>query len=318
MSRNVWSQMIFHCAFLNCHNLYLAGAHPVRGPRTEVELDRQIECLASTLQAACGGAPELIALSEVGDPSLGGRVAEALPERGYESVWSGVPPVIAGAPQTGLMALYDPSLFRRVGVPTGTGTPGLMERTKWLPLLLQLLSGSGGAFWLIVVQWKSQLGGQWKTEVARMDSAREIGEFYLNTASRMTDAMILLGDFNCEPGDRPFKDQGPNKMKAVRERALVMRERNRLAYLYNPMWRWLGEPDHHEIARQPGYRASRVIGTYASDWERGIGWSLWDQVPATKPLLSGELIRFIEGSVQITRPVGGCSDHCALSCEFEY
>jgi hypothetical protein len=57
--------------------------------------------------------------------------------------------------------------------------------------------------------------------------------------------MLLVGDFNCEPGDWPFKYQQmtsparPNMLKGVREHGLVLRGRNRLAFFYNPMWRWL-------------------------------------------------------------------------------
>jgi exonuclease III len=186
----------------------------------------------------------------------------------------------------------------------------------------QLLDGSRGAFWFVVNHWKSNLGGTSQTDAARMRSAREVGEFYMERARLRTEAMVLVGDFNCEPGARPLEEQKdgalPNAMHSVRERALVLRDRNRLAYFYNPMWRFMGEADPFETAGRPGYVSPRLIGTHRANVEKDTDWSLWDQVMVTKPVLLGPAARLVEGSVRIVRPTGAASDHCAIGAELEY
>jgi hypothetical protein len=311
--------MEFRCAFLNCYNLYQPGAHPTRGPRTAAEAAGQVEALAATLLAAFDGvAPELVGLCEVGTEELGRQVGRRLGGDAYEAVWSGPPPTGAHGPETGLMVLYSAALFRPVPAEFSMNWFGLRERAKWLPVLLQLEEGSRAPFWFVVNHWKSQLGNPRETEEARMRSARQLGEFFLGTARRHSDAMVLIGDFNCEPGDRPFREQAPNQFRGVRERALVLRERNRLAYFYNPMWRWLGEPDPYEVAREAAYRPPRLLGSHCRDWEQGVGWSLLDQIMVTKSLLAGGLLRLRESSISLVPPAGRSSDHAAVAAVFEY
>jgi hypothetical protein len=133
------------------------------------------------------------------------------------------------------------------------------------------------------------------------------------TARMTSDAMIMVGDFNCEPWDTAFgSDTGaPNRLAAVRERALVLQDRYRLTYFYNLMWRWSGEPDVHEVANAPGYLPPRLIGTYRRR-DTAVGWHLLDQLMVTKSMLRGPMIRLEEGSVRVKPPANDCSDHCAL------
>jgi hypothetical protein len=328
----------FGCVFLNCKNLFEPGSHSRRGPASQPALDKQIQDLASTLRAVFGGPPELIALSEVSTHALAARVGEAIERGKYQTEWSGPPYQIAGEPETALAVLYDPLVLQRpdaavlnrpeldYGEPWRLGS----GRDKWFPILFQLIHGSRAPFWLVVNHWKSRRGVHWQTENARRESARQIGEFYLRTARRVATEMILLGDFNCEPGERPFHDQrldeqSPYQFKGVRERALVLREANRLAYFYNPMWRWLGEQAPYEetllpdsFRPDPAYKSSRPLGTYCVNWEQGIGWSLWDQLMVTKSLLTGTVIRFREASLAMSPPVEGCSDHGAIGARFVY
>jgi hypothetical protein len=284
-------------------------------------LEQQVRDLAATLRAAASGRarPDIVGLCEVGDEALGRRVAEALGRDAYHAVWSGVPRAGAvSGPDTGLMVLYRPEVVRRALPEIVTDRPSPGARHKWLAVPFQLLAGSRAPFWLVVNHWTSQFGGgEATTEPSRRNSARELGRFFLDTARITTEAMVLVGDFNCEPPARPFVEQSPNQMKGVRERALVLRERNRLAYFYNPMWRLLGEPHPQETARRPGYRPPRPPGTFARDAERQADWALWDQILVTKPLLSGELIRFVENGLRVVPPKNGASDHCAIGAVFE-
>lgn len=160
------------------------------------------------------------------------------------------------------------------------------------------------------------MGGEEATEPSRMVTAQQIGEFYLNQARINADGMVLMGDFNCQPGDRPFRQQSPNRLRAVRERALVIRERNRLAYFYNPMWRWLGEPEDFDTTQQVGYVPSRLIGTHLPR-RNTHGWYIWDHVLVTKPLIVGGLIHLQEETIRVYQAQSRCSDHCAISATFQ-
>lgn len=317
-------RMVLRIAFVNCHNLFQVGAHPDRFDGTQADLDRNTENLAATIRQIFPGAlPHVVGLCEVGSRELGTKVGEAAEQGRFDSVWSGVPARAAGRAETGIMVLYESSRLLRTESEKTTGPDSLQARVKWMATEFQVRGGSRAPFWLVVNHWKSQLGGARKTEPLRMDSAREIGEFFLETARLSTEAMVLIGDFNCEPGDWPLREQRqqepetPNKLKGVRERALVLRDRNRLAYFYNPMWRYLPEPEPWETARQPAYLPSRPLGTFVANKVTKVGWSLFDQVLVTKRCLAGGLLGLQETAVTVVEPVAGCSDHHAIGAVLE-
>jgi exonuclease III len=313
--------MRLRVGFINCHNLFPVGVSP-RGPQTSEELASQIDDITATLGAVFeDGAPHLVGLCEVGSDLQAEAVRSATGLSG-PMLWSGPPPVGPAGAQTGLAILHDDDVLRVVGETTAMGEAGAAERQKWMGAAFQFLDGSLGAFWFVVNHWKSNLGGTSQTDAARMRSAREIGQFYMDRARALTEAMILVGDFNCEPGARPLHEQKdgdqPNTLRSDRERALVLRERNRLAYFYNPMWRFMGEADPHETADQPGYQNPRLIGTHRGNAERDTDWSMWDHLMVSKPVLRGPALRLAEATVRIVRPTGNASDHCAVGAEFEY
>lgn len=305
-------------AFLNCCNLFAVGARPDRFAGTAADLDSKITCLADTLRELLPGAPpHLVGLAEVGARDLGERVGDAMEREGYAAIWSGEPPGGREGPETGLMVLYDHAALAPVPGGATTWPQVRGARAKWLATALQLQAGTEGTLWFVVNHWKSQMGGETKTEPARMDCARQLGEFYLEEAREHTDAMVLVGDFNCEPGDRPLREQrmgrdAPNRLRAVRERPLILRDRNRLAYFYNPMWRWLPEPDLWEDSAHPGYQRPRPLGTHLGNPSAETEWRMWDQIMVTKPCLTGPFVRLREASVVVAPSREGCSDHWAV------
>lgn len=303
---------MFSCTFLNCYNVFEVGAQ--RGPRTTLSLQQKIENLAETLRAANGGKPpDVVGLCEVASLPLVERVAEAIMPNTYQSVWSGLPTSREGR-DGGLAVLYKAGIVTRSSVEVDSNTP--LQRPKWMAVLFQLQFGTRGGFWFVVNHWKSPLGTEAVNELSRMNSAQQIGDFYLTRARIDADSMILIGDFNCQPQDRPFYSQSPNRLKAVRERALVIRDRNRLVYFYNPMWRWLGEPEGYDATRRPGYVPSRLIGTHLLR-DKKHGWYVWDQIMVTKSLIVGDIIHFQEDTVNVHRAHARCSDHCAISATFQ-
>jgi len=314
-----WRQIIsndftatFSCVFLNCNNVFEIGAR--RGPRTAAGLQQKIENLAGTLRAANGGKPpDIVGLCEVSTLPLVERIAEAVAPNVYHALWSGVSTSREGR-DGGLAVLHRPEIITSTALEVDNNNPA--QRPKWMAALFQLQVGTRGGFWFVVNHWKSQMGGEVATEPSRMITAQQIGEFYLNQARINADSMVLMGDFNCQPGDRPFRQQALNKLRAVRERALVIRDRNRLAYFYNPLWRWLGEPDDFDTTQRGGYVPSRLMGTHLPRGSKH-GWYVWDQILVTKPLIVGDLIHFQEETVHVHQAQSRCSDHCAVAATFQ-
>lgn len=303
----------FTVASLNCDNLFQPGVHLNRGPQTSVGLTTKIVDLARTMRIACPARlPAIMCLSEIGAEQLGRRVSDAVRLRRYQTLWSGSPM----PQQTGVIVAYDPRIVQADATADDRATRGARERCKWFAVRFRIRHGSTAPFWLVLNHWKSRMGGEVTTEAARSNSAREIGEFFLTTARNSSEAMVLIGDFNCEPGAAPFVKPA-NSLRAVRERSTVFRDRNRLAYFYNPMWRLLGEADAYERTCTPGYYAPRPPGTFCPSFGNE-GWITLDQIMVSKRLLIGGPIRFVESTLRVTQPLGQCSDHCAIAACFDY
>jgi hypothetical protein len=321
--------VLLRCAFLNCWNLFPLGAkvRATSQARTPPQLDKKIKDLASTLKNVFPGlVPDVIGLCEIADISLGIQVGDRIDARRYKAISSGLAP----ADNTGLVLLYDPAVLTPTLSPIEVGPRASMagapivsssDRARWMAVEFQLNIGSRAPFWCVTSHWKSNFRrGEQAAQSDRMQSAREIGELF-QTVRTSTENMLLMGDLNCEPGDWPLKSQEhlsrPNQMRAFRQHRRVTREYKKLAYFYNPMWRWLGEPDTFEVAGLPGYTPPRVMGTHGPALNGGAEWLMYDQLLVTKRLLRGGQLTLQEASVRIVRPVDGCSDHCAIGAEFD-
>ena len=310
-------------AFLNCHNLYDVDAQNVDAPATLNERDTKIANLAATLQQVFRGTlPDIIGLCEVGSYGVGRQLRDALvanlPSFRYSSVWSGLGPNVRSRFSTGLMTLYNPDLLERLREPL-RHSPAVNARTQWLAVPFRLKANLSTEFWFVANHWKSAVNVAPEVmQIRHMQSARQLGEFYLELPTR---PMLLIGDFNCEPFDTPFCRQEGTRLKALRERRAILTKnvngcRGAITYFYNPAWRLLGDPDHYEIAQQPGYTPSRPPGTYLQ-FRRRTGWQTLDQMLVSRQLLDGGQITLRESSAHIVSPHNGCSDHCAIGWEFD-
>src|SRR5438045_2256644 len=119
-------------------------------------------------------------------------------------------------------------------------------------------------------------------------------------------AVIAGGYFNCEPFDPVFR-KTRNILRASRERQHVLKGGRTLTYVYNPMWRLLGEQDHWEVAKAPGYAPSRPIGSFGKLGSR----VLWDQLFVTRDLLTGAPLALVESELKLVAPLASSTDHCA-------
>lgn len=307
-------------AFQNCTNLFPAGLVS-RGPQADADLNERVTALGDGLKASLG-TPDLLGLCEVYDEPLTRRLLDHMGLQGHRIEFRR-----SNAPgETGIAVCFDPTVLAPVPgqVVADLDLRPSSTRPRWLAVAFEVLVGNRGVFWFVANHWKSQMGGPAQTSPDRQESAYLLGEFYMRRARGLADEMVLMGDFNCEPGDpplttqadRPFRSGGkPNALRSVRERAMVLRDRNRLAYFYNCMWGHLSEPDTLTASVQPGYAPSRPMGTHGEPIRTSgaPGWVMFDQVMASKRLLYGGPLVLDESSVKIHLPPVGAADHAAIS-----
>jgi endonuclease/exonuclease/phosphatase family metal-dependent hydrolase len=167
--------------------------------------------------------------------------------------------------------------------------------------------------WFVINHWRSDRSGPDALK-SRDTSWTVFSQFFHNEARLVADPMIVCGDFNCEPSDAPFANQVARVLEPTRERERVLRGWRDSSYLYNPMWRFMGEVDAYEDTLVADYQPSRLIGTYQT--HSGAGWRMVDQMFVTKSLLTGAYYRLLERTLRICLPKNACSDHCALGASF--
>jgi endonuclease/exonuclease/phosphatase family metal-dependent hydrolase len=83
----------------------------------------------------------------------------------------------------------------------------------------------------------------------------------LSQEHRLT-CVIVFGDFNAEPFEAPF---GELRLRARRFFSSALWSQATPAYLYNPTWRWLCEPEMWQATQVAGYRETRPKTTHGSD-----------------------------------------------------
>ncbi|MFC7081197.1 endonuclease/exonuclease/phosphatase family protein [Halorussus caseinilyticus] len=142
-----------------------------------------------------------------------------------------------------------------------------------------------------------------KVHPARYEELREQGddEALAAVRDRWETNVLVVGDFNDEPGDRSVTEH----LKASSERDRVVGETNDIdgfrdetadyrgqdVFLYNPMWRFLHEEN---------------VGTYFIDRLRSgekfaNRYQVLDQLVASRGLIGGEGLRLDLDSVEIVR-----------------
>jgi hypothetical protein len=191
--------MKLYCAFLNCYNLfdYAKGRAIGRGPQTTAQLQGKLADLTDTVRSVFPNRiPDILGLCEVGERRIGRMLGNGICAR-YLDEWAGDPTSQGGTSQ---MLLYDRSVLRRTPTPIRCH-PG-SSRPFWIAAELQFRGGTKGVFWIGVNHWKSNIYQHvLAADEARKIIARELADFFLSSARTTSEAMILMGDFNCEPGD---------------------------------------------------------------------------------------------------------------------
>jgi exonuclease III len=259
-----------------------------------------------TLRAAAGGRqPGLIGLCEVGSENAGVQVGEAIGGAEYANIWSGAPP----GQETGLLILYNRRVFQ--SGPIGRideDTRGGKARVRWMAARLECLEALQGSLWFVVHHWPSPRSGE-DASLSRQNLWAEFNSFYKREARPQADAMIVTGDFNCEPGDFPLVNQPDQVLVTTRQRDIVLGRVRAGLFLYNPMWRLMVEEHPYEETLVEGYTSDRPLGTRRAP---GVGWRMLDQMFISAALLRGPYFQFLEGTLRVCRPFEACSDHSAI------
>lgn len=294
--------MEFTCAFLNCKLLYSADSPTRFRPADATAVGPRIEDLAGTLRDAVQGlAPDVIGLCEVGDAAAGLQLAEAIEPNFYGQVWSGEQPLGA----SGLMILFNRNLFAASPEYLIGALGRSNSRLKGMAALLTVRASPDHLLWMTVVHWSSP-----ETRLAMEHSHNhswiKLSDF-LHERNCDTEAMIIGGDFNCEPGDSIFDHQAEGVYEATRERSLLLSPRRTKPYLYNLMWRKMGEPHAHGD-RAAEHGPEYPLGTIRID---GVHRML-DQILVSRRLLTGEFFQLLERTVRVSEPRNGCSAHSAI------
>jgi hypothetical protein len=153
-----------------------------------------------------------------------------------------------------------------------------------------------GPLVVVAAHWRTDAGNTKDAEDRRLNSAEGLRDAIGATlqAEGKDVPVLILGDFNAEPFDRPFGAGLPT----ARSRAEVQRHRPRTAsdlLFYNAAWRWLGERDAWNAERKP----PTLAGTYRLGSNTPTAWRTFDQVLVSPSLLRGTGWSLDESALEI-------------------
>jgi hypothetical protein len=266
-------------AFWNVLNLFPAGASQ-RGPQTPAELSAKLAVLVRVIgRLATGGRmPDLLALAEIADASLASSILAGLGVNGASVIFE--PPRTPD--QTGIAVLaLTPRVDALSRVDADWGAFGhLAGRPRALSVdATVVVHGQAEVLRFVACHWKSDRPGVYPPARDREGSGRWLARHVDGVAS-----VVAVGDLNAEP----FAREVIAGLRACRHYSTTRRGR-----LYNAVWPWLAEPDHHTATTQAGYRVSRPRTTIAEGYSR-----ILDQVLVSRAVLRGEPFRLDQASIR--------------------
>lgn len=293
-------------AFLNCRNLFDPKACG-RGPQERTELEEKTRRLARLLRGPKPAQPPaFVCLCEVGRANLGINVAsEAFPAADYQPVWSHDGTL--DADETGLLILYD----QKVGtVNTASQLDRPLrnkgKRSRWLAARFSL-PGAAQELGIVVNHWGSGIHSESDAAYDRRRTADEVADLFRGAATLRLgrgphtfdrdEAVILVGDFNCDPFDPVFRLSDKGAWAASHARGAVEAARRAsLPCFYNPL---LKAPD--------------IDGTLGG----GLKSRMVDYLLFSQAFLTGGAFRYVGGSIRASAYDPAASDHLAIRATFE-
>lgn len=159
---------------------------PERGTWTEARYRRKLESLAEVMRRASPGVPDVLALQEVESERVLADLARLLPGRWFLA--------FAGAGPTGCGIISRWPILS-----VGRLEPGLWDGLPLRPVLEARVDVRGAELDILVVHWKSRIGGVAATNGARRAAARVVLRRLSSVlADRPGADILVLGDFNQE------------------------------------------------------------------------------------------------------------------------
>jgi len=324
-------------AFWNVENLFEPGTHPPgpggnpagRGPQTPDELDSKVARLAECINAFFSDkGPDLLGLAEVHSQRILQRLESNLGDR-YGMIWEQA----GSGGETGLAVLGRLSAVSGL-TKVDVYRPSAMARPRSMIVRCKFANVSEPVLF-VVNHWKSRMAkgvGPFAASRDREQTADWLGD-WLSKSSRDT-CVIVTGDFNAEPVERPFSEF---RLRSTRHFSTATWPRATPAYLYNTSWKFLTEPMTwgQQMAGGVVVQEDRPKRTHVS------GNYVWDQLMVSGRAMKNGPIVLLEDTVGYHRdhhnseynqngillPVrwkyqgpGACvgaSDHYPLLAEFE-
>jgi hypothetical protein len=288
-------------AFLNCRNLFDVRSC-ARAPKTDDELQFKIERLSEMIRSLeLDPDPTVLCYCEVGNIGLGLSVANrAFPDIEYEPVWSNAGKLASN--QTGLLILRNPKFFGEAEVLRDRPMRRDRERSRWLAAEFPLKNLPSRCLWVILNHWSSSHPSESEGEYQRRRTSEEIASLFQNGKAGIDphSDIVILGDFNCEPTDEVFRLKEEGAWKVSPNSDAVEKASKIWPCFYNP------------IVKEPG-----IFGTIPLD-KYGLHHGMWDQMIFSRSLIDGPDFRYVSGSICLTEPLAGASDHAAIGVILEY
>lgn len=282
-------------------------------------LTDRINNLALTIKGLFDSSPDFICLCEVGNPVLGMEIVNRLTTSEYQTIWSD-----SGRKNQGLQILFRTGCATATAIVSDRFAARGQQRPRWMAVQFSLSIGSRMKFWLINNHWRSSYMGENASAADRRRSSMELGLLFRGYPSfpnkqaiatfpdsrifvpytedremestpiiDATDPVIIVGDFNCEPWDEPFRLPDRKEFWSTTFNPNTNFEALNGIVFYNP------------LVKRPG-----IFWTFDKKF-------LWDQIIVSPSLMKEGHVRLKEDSIRLFEPISEATDHCALGAIFE-
>jgi len=269
---------------------------------TEAMVAKKIQNLGKVVRTMNGGkGPDILALTEIENKPILERFRdEALGDLGYESLvhletadWRGIDnAILSRHPQIGKAKLHE---FHRPEDPLwGKDTSrGVLEAT---------FDVQGVPLTVLVAHLPRKMDWSRRTK-QRLDFATQLGALMAELQKANPDReILLLGDFNGNPGDDTFDASG---MKASGSKQAVLQQEpgastyNTVACMADQLAHAKGDPRVNDLAGVDELLKTRGSELGTLKWKDD--WYLLDHILVSRGLLDDAGLSWIPGSTQVVR-----------------
>jgi len=288
------------------------------------------DAVASTLQAAVGNDPHIVALCELYDNEVVPEVVAVLSQKTGKKYHPALSK--ANPPGPRLAILIDASLGRLQHIGDDESFRHGRDWRHWLAGRIELFKPdttipTSRRLVVIANHWPSMKGGRRDSMSSRETLAWEVGRWMCSKDSAAEQvvvddrnhaipvyrqASVAMGDFNCEPGSPELQSSRKFTLQAMRNEPKLWKtrylEQDTHALMYDLSWR--------SLTASP---AAALPGTY--EWGDLHSPEMLDRMLVSQALWNGpDMFVKLDGQNQAMRivpPTRKCSDHCAIAITVE-